>query len=442
MTQNQTDIRLPNGPKGRWGPSLSFMRDARGSLEKWIAEFGDPFLINALNGPIVITARPDLISKIFGSDPMMFETFAKATIDPILGKDSMLSLDGEAHRRERKLVMPMFHGQRMRSYAETIQQSAIGAFEANVDVGTVAMHDITTDISLEVIVKALLGADDERAANDLINKSQKVLKLSLPIFFFSSKSQFRFLGLSPWDRFERARKDLRAAINQIIEKREKNLEGREDILSLMLSARYEDGSAMGREHLFDELGTFLFAGHETSAVTMAWAVYCLLTNPESLERLVAELDSAGDLEPGAIAKLPWLSAVVNETLRMKPVVSDVLRVLKEPMDLGEFRIPAGHTVAPAISVAHFNKEVYPDPDNFNPQRFIDRKYDSGEFLPFGGGARRCAGAAFALYEMAIVLGTLFSKYELKLRETKPVVLKRRNVVLGPSTGIRVEMTRR
>ena len=215
---NQTDIRLPSGPRGRWGPSLSFMRDARGSLEKWIAEFGDPFLINALNGPIVITARPDLISKIFGSDPIMFETFAKATIDPILGKDSMLSLDGEAHRRERKLIMPMFHGQRMRSYAETIQQSAIGAFEANVDVGTVAMHDITTDISLEVIVKALLGADDERAANDLINKSQKVLKLSLPIFFFSSKSQFRLMGLSPWDRFERARKDLRAAINQIIEK--------------------------------------------------------------------------------------------------------------------------------------------------------------------------------------------------------------------------------
>ena len=155
-----------------------------------------------------------------------------------------------------------------------------------------------------------------------------------------------------------------------------------------------------------------------------------------------ELDAAPDLEPTTLTKLPWLNAVIQETMRMKPIASDVLRVLKEPMTLGEYCIPAGYGLAPAIVLAHFNKEVYPEPDRFNPQRFIDRKYSSSEFIPFGGGARRCAGAAFALYEMAIVLGILFSRYELTLKETKPVTLKRRNIVLGPSTGVRVAIRRR
>ena len=189
----------------------------------------------------------------------------------------------------------------------------------------------------------------------------------------------------------------------------------------------------------DELGTFLFAGHETSAIAMAWAVYYLLNNRDAREKLVAELDANADKSPGEIARLPWLNAVVSESLRLNPIVADVLRVLKEPMDLGEFRIPAGYAVAPAISLAHYNETVFPDPERFDPSRFIDKRYSPGEYLPFGGGVRRCAGAAFALHEMAIVLGTLFARYELELRETKPVVPKRRNITIGPSTGIRVEI---
>ena len=440
MSDAQT--KLPPGPKGRWLTTLSFMRDARSALSQWAARYGDPFFVNVLNGPIVITGRPDLIGKIFGSDPRTFESFAKDGLGPMLGNGSMLLLEGEPHRRERKLIMPMFHGKRMKSYAQSIEELAAASFESNVDSGEVSMHDITTRISLDVIIRVLIGADPGSATAGLVDDAQEVIKYAKPIFIFSPKTQISFLGMMPWDRFLKARKKLRAGIGAEIDKREKDLEGREDILSMLLNARYEDGSAMDREHLFDELGTFLFAGHETSAVAMAWAVYSLLTHQEALDRLVAELDGANVSEPGELSKLPWLGAIVNETLRLYPVVSDVLRILKEPMEFDDFVVPAGHAVAAAISLMHFNEEVYPDPDRFNPQRFIDRSYDSSEYLPFGGGARRCAGAAFALYEMAIVLGTLFSRYKLELKETAPVVPKRRNVTIGPSTGIRVAITRR
>lgn len=436
---NEPDIRLPDGPTGKLLPTLSFMRDSLGALTKWVAEYGDPVFINALNGPVIATGKPDLIETIFSADPANYETFAKDTLRPILGPGSMLQLEGKAHQRERKLIMPMFHGQRMKSCVDAMQRIALRSFDPHSGSGTVSMLDITTAISLDIIVEVMLGAEDKKAVTTLVKQSAAVVQRTWPLFFFSRKTQFRFFGLAPWDRFQKARDELRATLVQEIEKRDGKTEGREDILSLLLEARYEDGSKMETGHLLDELGTFLFAGHETSAIAMAWAVYYLLNNREAREKLVAELDANIDKQPAEIARLPWLNAVVSESLRLNPIVGDVLRVLKEPMELGEYRIPAGYAVAPQILLAHYNEKVFPEPERFDPSRFIDKRYSPGEYLPFGGGVRRCAGAAFALHEMAIVLATLFSRYELELLETKPVVPKRRNITIGPSTGIRVEI---
>jgi len=435
----ETDIRLPPGPTGKVLPTLSFMRDNVAALNKWVAEFGDPFFLNALNGPIVVTGRADLIETIFSADSAIIEPFAKKTLEPILGSGSMLQLDGHPHQRERKLVMPMFHGQRMKSYVDSMQRIAVRSFDRNCQAGTVSILDITTAISLDVIVQVILGAEDEEAVARLVEQSSAVMKHTLPVFFFSRKTQISFFGLGPWDRFEKARNELRETLTQEVKKRQAGCEGRKDILALLVEARYEDGSAMELDHLLDELGTFLFAGHETSAIAMAWAVYHLLNNRDAREKLIAELDANADKTLAEIARLPWLNAVVSESLRLNPIVGDVLRVLKEPLDLGDYRIPTGYAVAPAITLAHYNEAVFPDPHRFDPSRFIDKRYSPAEYLPFGGGVRRCAGAAFALHEMAIVLGTLFSRYELELRETKPVVPKRRNITIGPSTGIRVEI---
>jgi len=436
---DQSDIRLPQGPAGKFLPTMRLMRDFRGTLESWVAEFGDPIFVNALNGPIVVTGRPDLIETIFSADSAIFETFAKNTLTPILGTGSMLQLDGQPHQRERKLIMPMFHGQRMKSYIDSMQRIAIRSFDQHCDSGTVSMLDITTTISLDVIVNVILGAEDEEAVATLVKQAAAIVKQTSPMFFFSRKAQFRFFGLSPWDRFRKTQRALRENLTQEVQKRKQSTEGREDILSLLVEARYEDGSEMDLDHLLDELGTFLFAGHETSALAMAWAVYYLLNTPDAREKLVAELDANADKELGEIARLPWLNAVVSESLRLNPIVGDVLRVLKEPLDLGDFRVPAGYAVAPAIALAHYNETVFAEPERFDPSRFIDKRYSPGEYLPFGGGVRRCAGAAFALHEMAIVLATLFSRYQLELRETEPVVPKRRNITIGPSTGIRVEI---
>jgi len=347
----------------------------------------------------------------------------------------MLMMAGQAHRRERKLVMPMFHGDRMRAYAGIMKSAAESAIQA-VPVGTsFAMLDVTTEISMRVIVQAIFGGESQQAVQELMDSSRELVRRSVPILFFSPKFQFKFFGLSPWDRFVRSQFALRSLAEQEVNRRKQDPREREDILSMLMEATYEDGSGIESQHLYDELGTFLFAGHETSAIAMAWAMYHLHRNPGALEKLRAERRSCQTDSPSALAQLPYLKAVVQETLRLHPIVTEVLRVLNRPMRLDRFELPAGTAVAPAMVLAHYREDVFPNADEFQPERFLDRNYSSSEYMPFGGGHRRCAGAAFALYEMAIALSTLLSGNEFELLETKPVVPKRRNVTMGPSTGI-------
>lgn len=429
----------PPGPSGRWRTTLKLIRDPRKTLQEWADEYGDPFHFHALNGHVVVTGRPDLIQQIFSHDPMMYEPFAKEALEPILGSGSMLMLSGNQHRRERKLVMPMFHGDRMRAYANIMQNSAVDSMNAQSTGISFNMLDVTTDISLKVIVAAIFGSENPESSNRLLQLAQQSVKASSPLLFFSPKLHIRFLGLTPWDRFLRAQSNLRSAFDDELARRENEPAQRHDILTMLTEAKYEDGSSIDPDHAFDELATFLFAGHETSAIAMAWAIYHLLRNPDSLAELKEEIKQAPNDSPEQLARLPLLKAVVQETLRLHPVVTEVLRFIKEPMELDGHLLPAGTAVAPAIVLAHYHEETFADPDEFRPQRFLNRTYSSAEYFPFGGGHRRCAGAAFALYEMSIVLGTIVSRYSLELLETSPVVPRRRNITMGPSTGIRVRL---
>ncbi len=349
----------------------------------------------------------------------------------------MLLLAGAEHRRERKLVMPMFHGDRMRAYAAIMQQAAVDFIEAQPSGKPFNMLDVTTQISLRVIVRAIFGGEDAEPIRELTRLSEETIRRTAPILLFSTHSHFRFLGLSPWDRFTKAQRALQSAFDAEVQRRRDVPRQREDILTMLLQSQYDDGTEIDLTHARDELGTFLFAGHETSAIAMAWAMYHLHTNPQALSTLRHELSELNDPAPAELAQLPYLKAVVQETLRLNPVVTEVLRVLKEPMELDGYLLPAGTAVAPAAILAHYNEATFHDADAFQPERFLDRSYSSAEYFPFGGGHRRCAGAAFASYEMAIVLGTILSRYEFELLESKPVVPIRRNVTMGPSSGIRV-----
>jgi cytochrome P450 family 110 len=216
------------------------------------------------------------------------------------------------------------------------------------------------------------------------------------------------------------------------------LEVREDILSLLIAARLEDGSTMTDEELVDELKSLIFAGHETVAIATAWALYFIHREPHIYRRLRAELEPLGRTpDPEDLVQLPYLSATCDEALRLHPSVSGVPRKLKQPLSLQGYDLPPGVAVFPSISTAHLNPIVYPDPLRFQPERFLERKYTPFEYLPFGGGGRRCVGAAFALYEMKIVLGSILAQHRLSLAEEQPVRPVTRTFTHAPKGGVKM-----
>jgi cytochrome P450 len=296
-----------------------------------------------------------------------------------------------------------------------------------------------TDISLETIVRTIFGGTDRATIDALMNASSRVVASSHPLLFFSSKTHFPLFGWSPWDRWQAAKQSLFGLLDRIVGERARYASQHSDVLSLLCNATYEDGSAITREHLYSELMTFLFAGHETTALSMTWGIYHLLSQPTALKRLQSELDALPDDRPATLAAAPYLKATVQEILRIHPIVTETLRLLKAPLQLGDFHLPAGICVAPATVLAHHNPSTYPEPDTFLPERFLDRTYSPFQYMPFGGGHRRCIGAAFASYEMAIVLGTLFRRYTMTLIESQPVVPKRRNVTIGPSSAVPIRV---
>ncbi|HBJ38996.1 MAG TPA: cytochrome P450 [Planctomycetaceae bacterium] len=430
-----TPVHLPKGPRGSLLPTLRLIRDPRAALHGWAEQYGDPFLLRALNGPVVVTGREDLIRIIHGQAPNIYAPFASATINPLLGNGSMLTLEGEPHRRERRLIMPMFHGDRMKAYGESMQHCAIERLEACRGQREILTLSLMTDISLEIIVRTIFGGSDPGLVKRLTHASQKLVAGASPLLFFSRKSHFSFLGLSPWDRWNKAKNELRLCLNQVINERSQNGDTGDDILSLLCSATYEDDQPITREHIYSELMTFLFAGHETTALTLTWAMYHLHTNPDAYSLLVNELDSLENDSPSRLASAPYLKAIVQETLRVHPILTETLRKLKAPMTLGDYHLPAGMAVAPATVLAHYNPLIYKDPEQFRPERFLEKSYSHFQYMPFGGGHRRCIGAAFASHEIAVVLGSLLKRYKFELIDSAPVVPKRRNVTIGPSTSV-------
>ncbi|MCY2975973.1 MAG: cytochrome P450 [Planctomycetota bacterium] len=431
----QGEARLPPGPRSSWRPTLQLIQNPRKALETWANEYGDPFLLNALNGPVVVTGREDLLRIIHGQDPSIYAPFATSTIIPLMGSGSMLVLEGEPHRFERRLMIPMFHGDRMKAYGASIQQCAIEQFEAHRIQGSIFTLDLMTAISLEVIVRTIFGGSDREIVRQLMEASRKVVASSSPLLFFSKKTHFSFLGFSPWDQWQKAKTNLFLLLDKVIEQRQQGNNQSDDILSLLCGATYEDGQAITREHIYSELMTFLFAGHETTALSLTWAIYHLHKNTDSLGTLRDELDSMADNSPTSMSAAPYLKATIQETLRIHPIITETLRKLKSPLELGGYFLPAGMGIAPATVLAHHNPNTYSEPESFRPERFIERSYSPFEYMPFGGGHRRCIGAAFASYEMAIVLGTILKRYEVELIDTTPVVPRRRNVTIGPSSGV-------
>jgi cytochrome P450 len=326
----------------------------------------------------------------------------------------------------------------MRAYGRTMQQVAEDHIASLRPGDELRAHEVTTRISLDVILRTVFGVDGG-ALDEGRRLLRGVLEGFSPLLAFTDLVHHPLFP--PWRRLRRAQAAYDALVERLVRERRASKEHGEDILGMLLDATWEDGAPLTTREIRDQLLTLLVAGHETTAISLAWATHDLYSQPAVLARLRAELEPLGPSpEPEALARLPYLSGVCDESLRLRPIVSDVLRTLVEPFEFGGYLLPAGASVSVAIEQIHADPAIYPDPSSFRPERFLDKKPGPFEFLPFGGGHRRCIGAAFSDYEARIVLGTLASRLDLQPLGTDQRV--RRNITMGPKRGVPVRVLRR
>lgn len=436
-------VGLPPGPRGKLRTTARLLRRPYEAFPAWAKRYGDPFTINAVNGVVVTTGRPELIKQIFAHDPDDYAPFGAAALEVLIGPRSVFLLEGHEHKRERKLLMPQFHGDRMRAYGQAMVDVARRHFGRAADGERVKLLDLGQGLTLEIILRAIFGVDEidrlrrfEAAIVDTIDHIH-------PMFVFAPFTAREFGGVGPYARFARRLRTMDEMLSEQIARVKASPEPGQDILSLMVAAEYDDGSKMSDEQLRDELITLVVAGHETTAISLAWIVHCLGQNPGVHDDLRSQLVDMGDeVTPGDLAGHPYLGAVCDESLRLFPIITEVIRTLKAPMKLGELEVPAGCCVAASAPMAHYNPALYPEPHTFKPERFLDKRPSPFEYLPFGGGHRRCLGAPFANYELRVVLGTLLREFDLDIIDEGPEPPVRRNVTMAPGRGVPVRLRRR
>lgn len=435
--------QMPPGPLSGYPEMIRYYRDPYACCLRCRRVYGDIFTLPSPMGDVVYTGDPDGIKEILTADPATFDPFAVDFLTPVLGEGSILVARGERHRAARKLLTPPFHGERMRAYGRLMVDAASRAADRWQPGRAFQMLETAQSIALDVIIRAVFGVTEEARAERLRKALIEFPRRIKPSFVFFKVLQHNFFGLSAWSRFQATSAEIRNLIAEEIAAHRQDKVEHQDILSLFLSARYDDGSSMSDGEIFEQLMTLLVAGHETTATMLAWVFHSLYRNPNVLSQLVAELESVGPSpEPEAIVGLPYLDAVCLETLRLYPVLTHVVRLLKAPLKVMGYEIPAGKGVAASIILAHRREETYPEPDCFRPERFLGKSYSSFEFFPFGGGARRCLGAAFALYEIKLVAATILQRYRLRLLDDHAVKSKVRGAsIIGPATGIRMVMER-
>lgn len=452
--------QLLNGPpvtprwqRRLWG--LRFLFHPLETLEARSKAYGDNYRVTQPDAKpaLVYFSSPDALEAIFTAKPEQLGAGrSNQILATLLGEQGIVLLEGAAHQRQRQLLMPPFHGDRMRAYAGVIRQITHQTTEPWTVGTTFAVRPLMQSISLQVILKAVFGLE----SGDRYRQLQQTLGEMLDGFSSPFGAMFlfyRFLqkdwgAWSPWGRFLRLRQQVDQLLYaEIAERRQQPDTNRTDILALLMAARDEAGQPLSDVELRDELVTLLFAGHETTASALAWALYWIVSLPNVRTKLLAELDALAanhsDTSPDAmtIARLPYLSAVCQETLRLYPIaISAFPRVVKQPMEVAGYLLEPGTVIMPSIYLAHHRAAVYPEPKQFRPERFLERQYSPYEYLPFGGGERRCIGSAFALFEMKLVLFELLSNWELQLVNQRPIRAMRRGLTIAPSDHLRLRVS--
>ena len=444
------NIKLPDGPKSpQFLQLLQWIARPLEYMETSAESFGDIFTARwGRLKPFVMLSQPQGIQELLTTDPRQFDSGrGNGILRPLLGDYSMILLDGDRHQRQRQLLTPPFHGERMKAYGQLICDVTLAVMSQQRIGEPFSVRSAMQEISLRVILKAVFGLDEGERLQQLRNLLRTMLdSVSSPIsssLLFFPLLQKDFGSWSPWGRFLRQQQQIDQLIYaEIAERREQTDSSGSDILTLLMSAVDAEGQPMTNQELRDELLTLLIAGHETTASAMTWALYWIHTLPEVHDQLIAELETLSDFsDPIAVARLPYLNAVCSETLRIYPVAMLTLpRITKCPVKLMGYEFEPETLLVGCIYLTHRREDIYPEPKRFKPERFLERQFSPYEYLPFGGSNRRCIGAAFALFEMKVALATIVSHWQLTMADTRPVRPVRRGVTLGPPSSMQMILT--
>ncbi|MEM1308856.1 MAG: cytochrome P450 [Cyanobacteria bacterium P01_H01_bin.153] len=414
-------------------------------MEANYRKYGDLFFARWGMFEWIFVNHPQAIKTMFSKDTskvMSAPGDANAVLKPLLGEHSVIMLNGEQHRARRKLIMPPFHGERLKVYADLIYQITLEAM-ATLQVGQAFQaRKLTQKITMRVILQAVFGLHEgdrcQRLEQLLAERLDMVSKplASTVVFFPILRKDYG--SWSPGAKIAHLSQEIDDLLYAEIRERRATVDAsRNDILSLLIMARDEDGNGLSDVELRDELITLLVAGHETTATAIAWALYWVHHQPDILAKIRAEIAAAhASNDPMALTKLPYLEATCHETLRIYPIAMLTFpRRVQEPIELLGHPIAPGTMLVGSIYLLHHREDLYPQPQEFRPERFLERQYAAYEFIPFGGGARRCVGYALAMYELKIILGTLLTHFEFALASDLPAIPERRGITLGMKGGV-------
>jgi cytochrome P450 len=405
-------------------------------VERARAKYGDTFTIHIARDTFVVLSDPADVKQVFTGDPAIYHAgVSNIILLPFLGSKSVLLLDGASHLSQRRLLLPPFHGEKMRRHVDLMREIAereIASWPRGVPFKA---HPHMQKVTLEVIMRIVFGVDegDPRLAElrgrlrTFLESTANPRELRKLLFYGPEKADRKRIYAHVLDPVDEI-------IAQVIadHRGRDDLAERDDVLSMLLLARHEDGAPMDEVELRDELVTLLVAGHETTATALAWALERLTRHPAALERLTDEVRAgAGD---------EYVDGVIRETLRLRPVIPFVGRTLSEPQTIGGWDLPAGVRVAPSIHLVHRRADVYPDPAAFRPERWLGARPNPYTFLPFGGGIRRCLGASFAETEMRAVLAAIVGQVRLRPAVPASERVGRRVITLVPGRGAEIIVT--
>jgi cytochrome P450 family 138 len=430
-----TTVTLPPGPSAprlvQGGYALTVPRRGMRRLRD---RYGDAFTVNVpIFGRAVVISDPAEIKQLFQASPEAADNLDR-NLGRVLGPGSFFALSGERHHRQRKLLVPPFHGRRLAAYERIVEEETVRELASWPEGQTFATLPSMMRITINIILRAVFGAGGAELAW-LREQLPRAVALGswlqvLPI------PQADWGRWSPWGRFWAMRRDYDAVIERLIAKAERDpaLDERNDVLALMVQSRYDDGSPMSHSEIADQLITVLSAGHETTATTLAWAVERLRRHPAVLAGLAAEVDAGGSA---------LREATITEVQRTRPVIDLVGRQVKaERFQLGRWTVPRGYAVLVSIALIQENAALFPDPLAFDPSRFLDEKPDLYQWIPFGGGARRCLGAAFANMEMHVVLRTMLRDFSLAPTAEHDERWRSRGIANAPGNGGQAVVHRR